>query len=117
MWEALNAMPPGYAVYAVRNSSGRIIYAGITGRAGLARWGEHLAEKGGEWLGQAARFEFVAVGLDTERLALALEDDLMRQFAPQFNRQWTFEMIYRRPPLAAEIPPTNARIVLKLTHL
>jgi len=117
MWEALNAMPPGYAVYVVRSSSGRVIYVGITGRAGLARWGEHLAERGGEWLGQAARFEFVAVGLDTEKLALALEDDLMRQFAPQFNRQWTFKMIYRRPPLGVEIPRTNARIVLNLTHL
>jgi GIY-YIG catalytic domain len=116
VWEAFDTIPPGYAVYKVRNADGRVIYVGVTGRPNMARWREHLAEKGGEWLGQADRFEFVAVGLDTEKLALALEDDLMRELKPQFNRQWTFMKKFRRPPQGVEIPQTNTSIVLKLTH-
>jgi hypothetical protein len=98
-------MPPG-------RSSTSVSPGGWAWPAGVSIW----PSRGGEWLGQATRFEFVAVGLDSERLALALEDDLMRQLKPQFNRQWTFEMRFRRPPLGAEIPRTNARIVLDLSH-
>ena len=109
-------MPAGYSVYLVRNASGEVIYVGITGRTGWERWGEHLAEKGGEWLGQASRFEYVAVGLDTEKLALALEHDLMRQFRPRFNTQWSYQLKFGGPPTSVDIPRTNARIVLRISH-
>ena len=116
MWRALDTMPAGYAVYLVRDAAERVIYVGITGRTGWQRWAEHLADKGGEWLGQASRFEFVAVGLDTEKLALALEDDLMRQLAPRFNTQWTYLERFGTPPAAVDIPATNTGITLDLVH-
>ena len=115
-WRALDTMPAGYAVYLVRDAGGRVIYVGITGRPGWVRWTEHLADKSGEWLGQASRFEFTAVGLDTEKLALALEHDLMRELAPPFNRQWTYLERFGGPPAAVDIPSPNARIVLDLVH-
>jgi hypothetical protein len=116
VWRAFDAMPEGYAVYRVKNSSGKVIYVGITGRTGWVRWTEHLAEQGLEWVGQASRFEFLEVGLDTEKMALALEDSLMRQFKPRFNSQWTYVEKFGSPPDPQDIPRSNARIVLDLTH-
>ena len=115
-WRAFDSMPDGHAVYLVRNTAGDVIYVGVTSRTGWERWGEHLAEKGGEWLGQASRFEFVAVGLATEKLALALEHDFMSQLAPPFNRQWTYRNRFGGPPNAVDIPTTNASIQLLLSH-
>ncbi len=114
-WEALEALPHGYAVYVVRNSSGEVIYIGVTER-GWVRWGEYLAEKGGEWLGQASRFEFVAAGF-TEKEALALEYDLIKANPRSFNSQLTYEKRFGAPPEAADIPKTNIRIFLDLIHM
>lgn len=116
VWRTFDAMPDGHAVYLVRNAAGDVIYVGVTSRTGWDRWGEHLAEKGGEWLGQAARFEFVAVGLPTEKLALALEHDFMSQLAPPYNKQWTYRSKFGGPPDAVDIPRTNAMIRLLLSH-
>lgn len=114
-WEALKAMPKGYAVYRVRNGSGQVIYVGVT-RRGWVRWGEHLEKKGGEWLGQASSFEFIGAGYD-ERQALALEHDLITHEKPLFNQELTFEKRFHRPPLGDEIPKTKFRIVLHLDHM
>lgn len=115
-WGAFDAMPEGHAVYRVRNAHDEVIYVGITSRTGWERWGEHLEQKGGEWLGQASQFEFVATGLATEKLALALEDDIMAQAKPEFNKQWTYRSRFGGPPGAADIPSFNANLVLQLSH-
>jgi hypothetical protein len=115
-WRAFDNMPEGWTVYLVHDAGGQVIYVGVSSRQGWVRWSEHLRVKGGEWLGQASHFEFTAVGLDTERLALALEDDLMRQFRPRFNKQWTFLEKFGHPPLGVDIPRTNTSIVLSLIH-
>ena len=114
-WEALENLPAGDAVYVVRNSGGQVIYVGITER-GWVRWGEHLREKGGEWLGQASRFEFVGAGY-TEKEALALEYDLIKANPGSFNSQLTYQTKFGEPPGAADIPKTNMSLFFDLVHM
>ena len=81
----LEAAEVGNQVYVFRSAQGKVVYVGITEKGGLTRMGQHLArEKPGEFIGDAAKIEIKGVGL-SEKEALALEEDLIRQHKPRWN--------------------------------
>jgi predicted GIY-YIG superfamily endonuclease len=117
-FDALEKMPAGWAVYKVKNSSGTVIYVGITER-GWVRWGEHLAEKEGNFLGDIDTFEFVGAGYG-EREALALETDLIKEYDPQWNidKDPYGKRFPKQQPLEPQhIPKPNMRITFTIENV
>jgi hypothetical protein len=79
-----------FQVYEVRNIHGETIYTGIAGgktrpRDALDRLREHLYTKAGDFIGDAHTIHIRGVDLD-ERIARALEHDIIRAKKPHWNR-------------------------------
>ena len=107
--------PPGSQVYIDRNAAGKPIYVGITERTSITRLLEHLAKQPGEWLGSASKIEITGEGL-LEREARALEQDLIGELKPEFNKELDpFTNKYRTAPNPADVQAAhNARIILDI---
>jgi hypothetical protein len=112
---ALEEAQVGAQVYVIRDSADRVMYVGIVeqrtpGRTALDRLREHLAEKEAEFLGDAAAIEVRGVGLE-ERSARALEDDLITQHSPKWNRRerdpQSYRKKYRAEPQPYEVRAAN----------
>jgi hypothetical protein len=105
---ALRGAPSGAQVYVIRDSSGRVMYVGFVeqrtaGRTAIERLKEHLREKPGEFLGDASSLEVKGVGLE-ERIGRALEDDLITEHNPKWNRRERDPQRYRRKYRAEPMP-------------
>jgi len=97
-FDALNSAPAGAQVYVIRDAGQRIVYVGYTERGSVTRLGEHLADKAGEFIGDASSIEVKGVGL-LEREARALEEDLIQELRPKWNRELDpYARKYGAPP-------------------
>jgi hypothetical protein len=117
-FEALEKMPAGSAVYLAKDSSGTVIYVGITER-GWVRWGEHLAQKEGNFLGDIDTFEFIGAGY-LEREAITLETVLIKEHNPKWNvdKDPYKTRFPNQPPLEGQnIPRTNMRIIFTIENV
>ena len=106
---ALRGAPPGAQVYIIRDASERITYVGIVEpgqRNALIRLRDHLANKPGEFLGDASSIEVVGVGLE-ERQARALEDELISQHHPKWNARERDPQSYSRKYGGTRSSPAN----------
>ena len=106
--------PTRYEVYDVRDTSGKAIYIGITGgkeipRDALDRLLEHLKTKNGEFIGDAASIHVRGRDLD-EKLARALEDDLISTHQPRYNNRerdrYNYQRTYGDGPKMSRMPTT-----------
>jgi len=102
-FEALDAVGSGAQVYVIRNSSRRVIYVGFTERGSVQRLGEHLAQKAGDFIGEASQIEVKGAGL-LEREARALEEDLIREHRPRWNTELNpYTRKFGAPPNPEEV--------------
>jgi hypothetical protein len=107
--------PPGSQVYIIRNAAGEPIYVGITERTSITRLLEHLANQPGEWIGSASKVEITGEGL-LERQARALEQDLIEDLKPEFNKELDpYSRKYGTAPNPADVRSAhNTRIILDI---
>jgi hypothetical protein len=108
---ALERAPAGAQVYVIRDTSGRAMYVGIVeqntaGRTAINRLQEHLREKASEFLGDASSIEIKGVGLEV-REARSLEDDLITDLKPKWNKRerdpQSYSRKYQAEPVAEEV--------------
>ncbi|WP_131803652.1 MULTISPECIES: GIY-YIG nuclease family protein [Pseudofrankia] len=106
--------PQRYQVYEIRDAQGGSVYVGIVGgrtapRDAVDRLQEHLQTKPGEFIGTAATIHVLGTNLD-ERLARALEYDLIKEKAPAWNSPqdpMSYERKYGDKPEPAEVRAAN----------
>lgn len=120
-WAAVSEVPAGAVVYVVRDGRGQVVYVGMTERRELVRLGEHIQNQGGEWLGQANRFEVRATGL-LQRSALSLEEDMIQGVLATGRRPLNRELHPVRATLGRDLEPqdvprTNANFGFWLEYL
>lgn len=121
-----SATPTRYQVYEIRNASNQTVYVGITGgktaaRDAIVRLREHLTTKAGNFIGDADMIYVRALDVD-ERLARALEDDLISEKNPFWNKRETdpdsYLKKYKTTPTPEEVSAaSNALLRFKLTVL
>ncbi|MFQ5695675.1 MAG: GIY-YIG nuclease family protein, partial [Terriglobia bacterium] len=86
--QKINQLPTAAGVYLFQDALGRVIYVGKAKslRARVRSYfvgGKHLDAKTGTLLRESADVETIVV--DNEREALALENNLIKQYQPRFN--------------------------------
>jgi excinuclease UvrABC nuclease subunit len=96
----MSDIPTRYQVYELRDAQNNTVYVGIAGgtehpRDATDRLREHLYTKTGEFIGDADTLYIHGVDLD-ERIARALEDDLIDSKSPKWNRRQRDPQSYAR---------------------
>jgi hypothetical protein len=113
-WDALvSNTATRYQVYEIRNAAGETVYVGIAGgitqpKDAVDRLHEHLYTKAGEFIGDADTIVIRGVDLD-ERVARALEDHLIDEHAPWWNKRSRDPQSYQRK---YGMKPTDAEVQL-----
>lgn len=110
--ELLKAAKEGANVYVFKNAQGQVIYVGYTERTTFTRLGEHLAtDKPGEFLGEVSYIEIRGKGL-LEREARALEEDLIQELKPKWNKELTpYQNKYGTPPHPDDVKEANNTLI------
>jgi excinuclease UvrABC nuclease subunit len=83
-----------------------IVEQNTAGRTAINRLQEHLREKASEFLGDASSIEIKGVGLEV-REARSLEDDLITDLKPKWNKRerdpQSYSRKYQAEPVAEEV--------------